>query len=150
MSRRYADFVKLHETLLAVDPDHKLQLPMIPRVPFGAAAPPRARLQQYLRWLIIALSAPPEGIEEDSSLLQDARSKLEAFLLGSAEEVDAEELEDWVEKGEQEEAKAEETRQKWVKVGQRGKTLRTTWNLYRTALIEGGEQQPFTQVSAVN
>ncbi|KAM0785987.1 hypothetical protein ACM66B_006805 [Microbotryomycetes sp. NB124-2] len=139
VSRRYSDFVKLHDTLEAIDPKHELQLPLLPRIPRDANAPPRARLQQYLRSLIISLSAPPEGIADDASLLLDARNKLEAFLLSSAEDVDAEELEDWVERGEREEDKAEEERQKWVKIGQRGKTLRTTWTLYRTALIEGSE-----------
>ncbi|KAK4053580.1 hypothetical protein OIO90_003817 [Microbotryomycetes sp. JL221] len=139
VSRKYSDFVKLGDTLDALDTKHELQLPLLPRVPRDLKAPPRARLQQYLRLLIISLSAPPEGIADDSNLLLDARNKLESFLLGNAEDVDAEELEDWVERGEREEDKAEELRQKWVKIGQRGKTLRTTWTLYRTALIEGSE-----------
>ncbi|KAK4046130.1 hypothetical protein OIV83_006326 [Microbotryomycetes sp. JL201] len=139
VSRRLSDFTKLRDTLEAIDPKHELELPLFPRTPRGTSAPPRARLQQYMRSLIISLSAPPEGVTDDTNLLLDARNKLEAFLLGSAEDVDAEELEDWVERGEREEDAAEEERQKWVKIGQRGKTLRTTWTLYRSALIEGSE-----------
>lgn len=64
---------------------------------------------------------------------------LEAFLLASSEPADATELEGWILAGEKEERETEAKRLKWVQAGRDGKKLRTTWTMYRGALIEGGE-----------
>lgn len=137
--RRWSAFTKLAANLSALDPSNSLELPVIPPSPLNASTPPRARVQQWLRSLIIALSAPPPSIPEDSRTLANAREEIEGFLLGSGEQTDVEELQDWVEKGEQEEIDAEAKREKWLAAGREGKKLRTTWVMYRNGLIDGGK-----------
>lgn len=137
--RRWTAFKKFAASLENIDPDHSLNLPLLPRVPFGQRAPARDRVQQYLRSIIIALSAPPEAVPDDAGYLVDARARLEAFLLGSAEKVRANELEEWIEAGEREEVEADRKREQWTAIGQKGRQLRSTWVMYRGALIEGGE-----------
>ncbi|KDE09124.1 hypothetical protein MVLG_00839 [Microbotryum lychnidis-dioicae p1A1 Lamole] len=135
--RKWSAFVKLARAMEEVDPKNLLDTPLLP-VSSPKVAPPRAQLQQYLRMLIIALSSPPSQLS-DSAMLTDARTKLEAFLLGSAEKASLQELQEWVAEGERDEDKAERLREQWVRVGRRGKKLRTTWALYRSALISGAE-----------
>lgn len=137
--RRWTAFSKFASALESIDPNHTLELPLLPRIAHGNRVPTRARVQQYLRSLVIALSAPPEDVNDDSTVLSDARAKLEAFLLGSAEKVRASELESWVAAGEKEELEADRRREKWTNIGKKGKQLRSTWVQYRAALIEGGK-----------
>ncbi|SCV70931.1 BQ2448_3693 [Microbotryum intermedium] len=135
--RKWSAFVKLAQAMEELDPKNSLGAPLLP-VSSPKVAPPRPQLQQYLRMLIIALSSPPPQVS-DSATLSDARTKLEAFLLGSAEKASLQELQEWVAEGERDEDKAEQLREQWVRVGRRGKKLRTTWALYRSALISGAE-----------
>jgi hypothetical protein len=140
--RRWSAFLKLSATLASLDPNNSLALPLFPATSSPESKPPRAHIQQYLRSLTISLSAPPSAIAEDSTTLAEARALLEAFLLASSEPADATELEGWILAGEKEERTAEAKRLKWVQAGKEGKKLRTTWNMYRGALIEGGKYMP--------
>lgn len=121
----------------SLDPQRLLSLPPLPNSSNTQQVIPTPHLQRWLRSIVIALSHPPAELA-DSPAVTEARQKLETFLLGEPEKASTRELEEWVRKGKEEEASAERKRQKWVAIGKRAKKLRTTWALYRGALVAGG------------
>ncbi|KAI5479440.1 PX domain-containing protein [Pseudohyphozyma bogoriensis] len=131
------DLRDLFDTLLSSDPTSTLEIPLLPPLSSIKSSQSTERLQKYLRLLIIALSAPPADV--DSDVLSQARSVLEKFLCSDAEEVTKKELKAYFEKARKEDEESEKDHDEWVRIGKRGKKLRTTWSLYRGALINGDE-----------
>jgi hypothetical protein len=93
-------------------------------------------LQRWLRLTVIALSAPPSQV--DSGILKNAREELEKFMLGQPEKVGKSELRQYFDDAEREDEKNQKKRDEWIRIGKRTKKLRTTWALYKGALINGG------------
>lgn len=60
-------------------------------------------------------------------------------MLGQSRKVPARELEGYFELADREDRESEKKRGEWEGIGKRTKELRTTWALYKSALIEGGE-----------
>ena len=155
--RTWPRFQSLAHALSLTDPSHSLDLPLLPpSLPLTSSSrpstptssrshtthapslpPPRATLQRYLRSLIIALSTPPH--DADPTILSAARTALEEFLLGQSRKVPKDELKGYFAQAKREDADAEKQRLEWETIGKRTKVLRTTWALYKRALIETGE-----------
>ncbi|GJN93987.1 hypothetical protein Rhopal_007050-T1 [Rhodotorula paludigena] len=135
--------------LASLDPRNKLQLPHFP----STASPTLPALQTYVRWVVIALSAPPAALgrsTRDADLLSSARGALESFLLSSGPLQSGPQLEEArhaEQRVREADGREEEKASEWVKVGKRVKRLRTTWVRYRAALIHGDEfDQSIAQV----
>lgn len=136
--RTWSNFQKFALALSSLDPRNTLLLPLLPPSLVLDTPPTRAVLQRYLRTLIIALSSPPTSTV-GSTKLSNSRKELEKFLLEKTERASEDEKDDWIGKAEVEDEELERQRKAWEKVGKRSKTLRTTWAMWRGALINGSE-----------
>ncbi|KAM0749704.1 hypothetical protein T439DRAFT_381276 [Meredithblackwellia eburnea MCA 4105] len=142
--RSWNKFKILATEMKKADPNNSLGLPSLPTTsPLSLSEaerskpPPTASLQRYLRVLTIALSTPPSDADEHT--LARARMELEGFLLGSPEKLSKREMEEYFDLAEEDDRKREVERREWQKIGERAKELRTTWVLYKKALIERDE-----------
>lgn len=135
--RSWNRFKKFADALDEIDPKHTLDLPVLPLPKEEDGHPSLLSLQRWVRNLVISLSAPPPKISE--RILTEARQELEAFLIGSPEDLPTREVEELYQEGLDKDRKLDRAREGWVKAGSRAKRLRTTWALYRDALITTNE-----------
>lgn len=113
--------------------DDELALPVLPT----GGPPDRLYLQRALRLIVIALSNPPKATV-GSERLTKARSALEKFLLEEPLKVSEKTRADLMARAERDDRTLEAERKRWTKVGKHVRTLRTTWNMWRDALIGTG------------
>lgn len=128
-------------SLQSNDPKDLLQLPPPPFVDVDSVS--ISILQQYLRAVTIALSAPPPSAPppaaQQSPILAAARSLLEGFLLGKPERIGSNELDDLFSKAAIADDVLDKENAAWMKAGKRAKTLRSTYASYKQGLIHGNE-----------
>ena len=124
--------------LQSLDPSDLLQLPSPPFADVDSVSAPI--LQQYLRAITIALSAPPSA-SRSSPILTAARALLEGFLLGKPERISSNELSILFAKAARNDAILDEEHAAWIKAGKRARTLRSTYASYKQGLIHGDELQ---------
>ncbi|GAA6059871.1 hypothetical protein JCM10212_007076 [Sporobolomyces blumeae] len=130
--RTWRALQRFASSLASIDSRNELGLPILPYVAS------RLTIQTYLRQVVILLSYPPRSLADLDTLIE-ARNTLETFLLGAKETIPKRDLEEWLARGIEMEAIDEKRHHKWVAVGKRVKSLRTTWVKYRRSLIETNE-----------
>ncbi|GAA5959308.1 hypothetical protein JCM3765_006555 [Sporobolomyces pararoseus] len=135
--RNWPAIQRFASSLSSLDPRNSLNLPLLPYASSSTSAS-RSSIQTYLRYVVIALSSPPQALQ-DSEILTEARQILETFLLAGKDHISKSDLAEWAKRGEEQDAVDEKKHRSWVSVGKRVKSLRTIWVKYRRALIEGDE-----------
>lgn len=135
--RSWSAIQQFSSSLSSLDPRNSFSLPLLP---YASSSTPASRssIQIYLRYVVIALSSPPQALL-DSEILAEARQTLETFLLSGKDHISKSDLAEWVKRGEEQERIDEKRHRTWVSIGRRVKSLRTIWIKYRRALVEGGE-----------
>ena len=123
-------------SLESTDPKDVLQLPSPPFVDVDTVSIPV--LQQYLRAVIIALSAPPPPSLR-TAILDTARTLLEGFLLGTPERIGSTELDNLFAQAARDDEVLDKENEAWIKAGKRAKVLRSTYSGYKQGLIHGTE-----------
>jgi hypothetical protein len=114
-----------------------LQLPLIPISEFNDV-PDRLTLQRWLRVVVITLSNPPVAAR-DTPQLTKARVQLERFLLDRPLRNDERRQRELLDQARKDDDRLEAERTAWQAAGKRGRELRTTWSMYRDALIGARE-----------
>lgn len=74
-----------------------------------------------------------------TSALSRSRIQLERFLLDQPLGLSERQRNEILNGAEMDDAGLEREREIWIQAGQRVRKLRTTWNMYRDALISSGE-----------
>lgn len=115
--------------------DNRLGLPVLPT----GSAPDRLSVQRILRAIVIALSNPPTKVA-DTDEVHKARQVLEKFLLEQPIKISESTKSELLSKAERDDQILDSERKRWTKAGKRVRTLRTTWNMWRDALIGSGKR----------
>ncbi|GAA98829.1 uncharacterized protein L969DRAFT_51051 [Mixia osmundae IAM 14324] len=140
VSRTWAEFKTFSRDLEMLNDDDRLNIPVLPMGRSFRDAPDRLTLQRYIRTAVIALSNPSPSVKK-SPRLQKARTRLEQFLLDKPMDVSERRRREYITNSDRDDRRLTEQRDLWLSYGKRARKLRTTYNMYRDALISANELQ---------